>query len=72
MENSNIDPSSISINDALSSIGGIKTAIASMGGNDSEFNVLDDIVNNLQEGSLTPEEALEQANKVLLSKQDYH
>lgn len=70
--NPNPDPSDVSINEALSNIQGIKTIIARMGGNDSESNALNDLTKNLQKGSLTPKEALEQANKVLHSKQDYH
>lgn len=74
MENSNPNPDSsgVSISEALNHIGGIRTIIARMGANDSESNALDDITRNLQKGSLTPKEALDQANQVLNSRQDYH
>jgi hypothetical protein len=46
--------------------------IALMGANDSEFGLINEILMNMDKDEMTPDEALEEANKVLSGKMDYH
>ena len=48
----------------------IRQQLASMGNNDSEFDMIQRILDSLHRGDVAPAEALERANRVLASKQD--
>ena len=53
-------------------IEGVRGEIASMGGNDSEFESLNRFIEQLEDSAITPQEAINQANGVRDSKQAYH
>lgn len=56
-----------------SAINGLRSEIAVMGGaNDSEFSVLDSIINRWHKKELSDEEAIAAAQALRYSKQDYH
>ena len=46
--------------------------VAAMGANDSEFFEISQILKNLEEGNITPEQAVQEAEQIKSSKQDYH
>ncbi len=50
----------------------IRQEVAVMGANDSEFWQLSQIQEQLHAGTLTSEEAVHRAQKILADKQDYH
>jgi hypothetical protein len=50
----------------------VRQRAALMGANDSEFSLLNEILLNMDKDEMTPDEALEEANKVLSGKMDYH
>lgn len=59
-------------NDPISVIQGIRQQIYSMGANDAEFSILDNIMARWQKHELTDSEAIKQAQGVMDAKQDYH
>ena len=62
----------LTINDALTQIEAIKGAIAAMGANDSEFDSIQHICKELQNGKLTPVDAVNQVQGIQDSKSAYH
>ncbi|MFT7507797.1 MAG: hypothetical protein ACI92I_000966 [Acidimicrobiales bacterium] len=50
----------------------IRAQINTMGANDSEFSSIDTIIIKLEDGEITPEEAVTLTQGVMDSKQDYH
>src|ERR1035437_10940308 len=50
----------------------VRQRIAIMNANDIEFSLINEILLNMDKDEMTPDEALEEANKVLNGKQDYH
>ena len=59
--------------EAHAKIMNILSAIMQMGSTDnSEKEIIEEILKKLREGKITPEEALYQTNKLIESKQDYH
>jgi len=50
----------------------VRQRVALMGANDSEFSLLNEILLNMDKDEMTPDEAIEEANKVLSGKTDYH
>ncbi|MDA8596941.1 hypothetical protein N9L26_01250 [Candidatus Pacebacteria bacterium] len=50
----------------------LRADISTMGANDSEFDALNSIQEQLRQSVITPEEAVRQATGVKESKQDYH
>ncbi len=63
---------STNINEALRTIEYIKNIINQMGANDVEIPTLNAIEGNLRRSKITPEEAMNQAQKILENKQGYH
>jgi len=59
-------------NEARQHIEAVRAQIASIGANDSEFDVLDGIIEALEDQRITPQEAVDRANGVRDSKQSYH
>jgi hypothetical protein len=57
---------------AKSVIEEIRSEISVMGGNDSEFDELNNILAQLENGSYSPERAVEEARKIRDRKADYH
>lgn len=50
----------------------IRREISVMGGNDSEFGELDNVLERLNNGTYSPERALAEARKIRDQKMDYH
>lgn len=50
----------------------IRAEISVLGANDSEFSDLNNIIDQLDQQNITPQEAIQQAQAVRDSKQDYH
>ena len=46
--------------------------ISVMGANNSEFFEISQILKNLEEGNIDPEQAVQEAEQIKSSKQDYH
>lgn len=59
-------------NEARQHIEAVRAQIASMGANDSEFEALNGIIEQLEDRLITPQEAVDRANGVRDSKQSYH
>lgn len=57
---------------AVMIIGEMKQQAAVMGANDFEIPSLDNLLIALNQGEITPEEAIEQAHKIVDRKADYH
>lgn len=57
---------------AVMIIGEIKQQVAVMGANDFEIPALDNLLMALNQGEITPEEAIAQAHKIVDRKTDYH
>ena len=68
----NTSESDVTHNEARMHIEGVRGEMASMGGNDSEFESLNRIIEQLEDAIITPQEAINQANGVRDSKQAYH
>ena len=62
----------IDIGIARQHIESVRAEVAQMGANDSEFSSLNQIISDLEDRIITPEEAISRANKVRDSKQSYH
>ena len=58
--------------EALAVIAEIRQRVAAMGANDSEFYLLDQVVDKLNKGEIEPDEAIKAAHSILNGKQDYH
>jgi len=58
--------------DARQYIEAVRMQIAQMGANDSEFSDLDKIIRQLEDGEITPLQAMQQADGLRDSKQSYH
>ena len=58
--------------EARMQIEAIRSQIASMGANDSEFESVNNIIQQLEAGDITPKEAVAMVSGVRDSKQDYH
>ena len=50
----------------------VRQRVALMGANDSEFSLLNEILLNMDKDEMTPDEAVEEANKVFSGKMNYH
>jgi hypothetical protein len=50
----------------------LREQMAIMGSNDSEFPTVQQILDDLSEDKITPEEAVSSTRQILDSKQDYH
>jgi hypothetical protein len=50
----------------------IRQQIGLMGANDYEIPAIDDLIARLKAGECAPEDAVEEAQAILSSKQDYH
>ena len=57
---------------ALAAIAEVRQRMAAMGGNDSEFFQLNEITEKLGRNEIEPEKAVEEANRILNGKEDYH
>ena len=62
----------VSIESTFATIAEIRQRIAAMGANDSEFFLLDQIVDKLTKGDMNGAEAVQEARSILDGKQDYH
>ncbi len=62
----------MSKNEARMRIEEVRQRVAVMGANDSEFGLLNEILMSMDKNEMTPDEALEEANRVLNGKMDYH
>jgi hypothetical protein len=62
----------VDIKQAVMIIGEIRQQVGIMGANDYEIPALDSILNALNEGECTPEEAVKQAHIIRDRKSDYH
>jgi hypothetical protein len=71
MENESINRQP-GINEAIARIQIIIAEVSAMGANDSEFHDFQMIMDRLQSGTLTPTEAITQAEAIRGSKMDYH
>lgn len=50
----------------------VRQRVALMGASDSEFGLIKEILLNMDKDEMTPNEAVEEANKVFSGKMDYH
>lgn len=50
----------------------VRQNVAIMNANDIEFSLINEILLNMDKDEMTPDEALEEANKVFSGKMDYH
>jgi len=66
------EASPLTKDEAYTAIAELRQRIALMGANDSEFWSLDQITDKMENGELTPDEAVTEANLILNGKQDYH
>ena len=57
---------------AKGKIESIRAEIAAMGANDSEFHNLDEILHGMAAGSISPAEAVAEAEALEANKNDYH
>jgi predicted RNA-binding protein associated with RNAse of E/G family len=57
---------------AVMIIGEMKQQAAVMGANDFEIPALDNLLIALNQGEITPEEAIAEAHKIVNRKTDYH
>ncbi len=65
----NINPEMLNVE---GEIGNIRQQCASMGANDIEFQILNEIEEAYHNKEITPQEAIQKAQEVLNNKQDYH
>ena len=72
MENEPTKDIQLNLSEAMMRIQGILAEVSVMGANDSEFESFYRIQRELQEGILTPTEAIIQAQSIKDSKMDYH
>lgn len=72
MENSNSKETVVSYSEALARIASIEQQAQVMGANDYEPSAFNRLREELEQGSLTPTEAVRRAQAILDSKQDYH
>jgi hypothetical protein len=68
----NSNESEVTHNQARQHIEAVRGEIASMGANDSEFESLNTIIEELNNRIISPQEAVNRANGVRDSKQSYH
>lgn len=59
-------------NHAYATIEAVRAEIGVMGRNDSEFSTLDAIKRQLEDGQITPDDAIAQAKAIPENKQDYN
>lgn len=69
---SNSNEAEVTQNQARQHIEAVRGEIASMGANDSEFESLSTIIEELEDRIISPQEAINKANGVRDSKQSYH
>lgn len=65
-------PNKIQREQAVMIVGAMKQEAAMMGANDFEIPALDSLLEALNQGQITPEEAIAQAHKIVSRKTDYH
>lgn len=67
-----IETEGILVNDTKSQILAIREQCFLMGANDAEKTKFDEIIALMEKGEFSEAEALEEAHKILSSKNDYH
>jgi len=68
METETLAKTSVSLENALATIAGIRQQIAVMGANDSEFFLLGQVVDKLSKGDIGTDEAVQEAQSILSNK----
>lgn len=58
--------------EALNELNALRQEVYMMGANDYEIPAIDELIQKLEKGECTPEEALSQAESIKSKKADYH
>jgi hypothetical protein len=58
--------------EAVKNIQYVRQQVYTMGGNDSEIPILNQLIKLVEEGNINPDDAVIEATNILERKQDYH